>query len=100
MQPIHISTSFSKDADYDEGEGWYSSPIGNSLVFYQMYIPNYSTFPQAPLGRFSAMTMGGNNTGLQHSITLEVGGTSITKSFTGYETVRFDSTVASNAIPT
>jgi len=89
-----------KDAEYDEGEGWYSSPIGNALVFYQMYIPNYSADPLAPLGRFSAMTMGGNNTGLQHSITLEVGGTSITKNFTGYETLRFDSTVASNAIST
>ncbi len=89
-----------KDAEYDEGEGWYSSPIGNSLVFYQMYIPNFSNNPLAPLARFSAFTIGGNNTGLQHSITLDVGGTSITKNFSGYETVRFDSTVASNAIPT
>jgi hypothetical protein len=86
-----------KDSEYDEGEGYYSGPLTTSQVNYQFYLPNISPDPVAPLTRITASTMGGNNTGFQHAITLSYAGLNVTKYFTGYETVRFDTVVNSNA---
>ncbi|MFN5323670.1 MAG: C25 family cysteine peptidase [Bacteroidota bacterium] len=86
-----------KDSEYDAGEGWYGGAWTSGPINISAYAPNFFTGPGAPLARFSAAAMGGNNTGLQHSLTIDVGGVSLTKYFTGYEFFRFDSTVASNS---
>jgi len=84
------------ESEYDEGEGWFSGPIGANPNTYNLSTPNVSQDPNAPLAQVNSTLMGGNNTGNQHSITLNVGGASAYNDFYGFGVTRFDFPVLSN----
>ncbi len=86
-----------KDAEYDEGEGWMSSPISSAPVTYTLGVPNISTDPLAPVAMVSSTVMGGNSTGNQHSITLNVHGATSSNTFFAFEITRFNFPLLSNS---
>lgn len=85
------------ESEYDEGEGWFSGPISANPNTYNLPTPNVSQDPNAPLAKVNSIVMGGNNTGNQHTITLNVGGASAYNDFYGFEVTRFDFPVQSNS---
>jgi hypothetical protein len=86
-----------KDSEYDEGEGWMSSPISSSPVTLTLNVPNISTDPIAPLAQASTIAMGGNSTGNQHSISVNVHGATASNNFYAFEISRFSFPVLSNS---
>jgi len=86
-----------KDSEYDEGEGWFRAPISSAPVTVQLPVPNFSSDPNAPLMRIATATMGGNNTGNTHTITVTAHGATVSNNFQGFGVSRFDFPISSNS---
>jgi hypothetical protein len=88
------------DSEYDEGEGWYRGPISSAPVTVQLPVPNLSNDPNAPLLQIATATMGGNNTGNTHTISVSSHGASASNNFIGFGISKFDFPISSNSAVT
>lgn len=88
------------DSEYDEGEGWFKGHISSVPVTVQVPVPNLSNDPTAPLLRVATATMGGNNTGSTHSITVSAYGATESNNFLGFGISKFDFPIPSNSAVT
>jgi len=85
-----------KDSEYDEGEGWTGPKITTGPYSPTLPVPNMSQNPNAPIAVVRTIAMGGNSTGLSHTIGVNVHGANASSSFFNFDVSKFNFPLLSN----